>query len=234
MFCPYCGVKYDGSLIKCPSCQKIIPSAEGQKAAAAASPQRQRPQRTATSSGTLQPEMLASVGDRMLALAFDRVAIGAILLMIASPFADRFPEIEQRLPSPVISILLGATSLFAIVFIYHFLFEAAFGTTLGKAVMGLHVQSVGDSSRFAGAATRNALRIVDALGLYLIGGLAASFTPWRQRVGDLLGGTVVLSLGVAKGARAAMMGLWIAVLAVCVVIASWLCPECAASLQQLR
>ena len=224
MFCPFCGVKQDAGSLRCTSCKKIIPKAD---AASAATPvaAKQRPKH-ADGAGVLKPEMLGSVGDRMLALFFDRVALAAVLLMAAAPFADRLTEIQQRLPSPAVSILLGAISLYAIVFLYHFAFEASVGTTLGKAVMGLQVQNAGEGGRVGAIATRNALRIVDSLALYLVAFLSASFTTHKQRVGDVVAGTVVLNLSVAKGARGAMMGLWVALIAVSLVIASWLCPEC--------
>jgi hypothetical protein len=92
--------------------------------------------------------------------------------------------------------------------------------------MGLQVRTVGDYNRFAGAALRNLLRIVDSIGLYLVGFLFSTFTLRRQRVGDLVGRTVVMDAAFPRGARAAMMILWIAVIAGAIWMAFMLCPTC--------
>lgn len=219
MFCPHCGVKNDGTPLQCASCKKSIPPIDGTTRAPAAAQPRGRP--SASNSAPL-----GSVGDRMLALAFDRVVVAALLLIVAAALLDYWRTNAATRPSDVFAGLIGGLVAVTAVFLYHVLFEAGFGTTLGKAVMGLQVQSDGERSRFVAAIIRNALRLVDGLALYLVGFLTANFSRQRQRFGDMVAGTVVLNLPMSKGVRAAMMLLWLALVATAVGIAAAICPEC--------
>lgn len=77
----------------------------------------------------------------------------------------------------------------AIAVIYLWLFEALFGTTLGKLAFSLHVYAP-RRLRFVGlgrSLIRNILRPID---LIVIGAILA-MAPGHRRLGDLLGGTVV-------------------------------------------
>ncbi len=226
MFCPHCGVKNDGSPIRCSSCKKSIPPLDARPATPS---QRARPR-----SDDSRSDRLGSVGDRMLAILLDRLAIAAILLMAAAWIGDNWSGIQPRLPSLPIAGSIAALSVFVFVFLYHLIFEAAFGTTLGKAVMGLQVANQSERGRFASAALRNILRVVDSLGFYLVGFLTATFTRQRQRIGDLVAGTVVLDLPMAKGARAAMMALLVTVLVSSIWVAYALCPGCSEAVAKLR
>jgi uncharacterized RDD family membrane protein YckC len=220
MFCPHCGAKNDGTPIVCSACRKTIPHATASDRAP--EPSRARPGRATTTTN----ERFSSVGDRMLALLFDRIVIGALLLIAAAALADQWRSLQPRLPSAVFSGILGGFTLLLIGFLYHVIFEAGFGTTLGKAVMGLQVRTDGERGRFVAVVIRNALRVVDGLGLYLVGFLFATFTERRKRFGDSIGGTVVLDSAMSKGARGAMLFLWVALIAVAAGISAALCPTC--------
>lgn len=222
MFCPYCGVNNDRGEILCFICKKTLPSLDAPVHAQGSRP---RPDRSAAT------EAFGSVGDRMLALVFDRVAIAAILAMIGTWIVDNYGAINPRAASGQWG---GAAAVVATIFLYHALFEGAFGTTLGKAMMGLQVRMVGDRSRFVAALIRNALRIVDSLGLYLVGFLSATFTPRRQRLGDIVAGSVIMESGIGRGARAAMMVLWIALVAGAIWVSTALCPTCKLDVPGLR
>ena len=217
MFCPHCGAKNSGSPIQCAACKKSIPPLDAAPAA---------PSRPARPEVAKTTDRLGSVGDRMLALVFDRAVVFAIAVMVAAAFGEQWRSVAPRLSSVVMSALAGGFALVTAVFLYHFLFEAGFGTTLGKAIMGLQVRSDGERGRFAGAAIRNALRIIDGFALYLVGFLVASFSQKRQRFGDLVGSTVVMEMPMSPGARGAMMFLWLAVLVASLWIAYALCPTC--------
>jgi uncharacterized RDD family membrane protein YckC len=81
---------------------------------------------------------------------------------------------------------LGLGILLALVYVIAA--EAAFGTTVGKLALGLHVYAVrGGPVGLGRAFVRMLLRPVDVL---LIGGVLA-LLPAHRRLGDLLGGTVV-------------------------------------------
>ena len=226
MFCPNCGKKYDGSPIQCPSCKKIIPSLDASRQASTPSPQ--RPGRAASAAGA-QEVRFGSVGDRMLALVFDRALIGALALVVVAALVDQRQSNNAPLPSGFVAGLGGALILVTIVFLYHVIFEAGFGTTVGKAVMGLQVRNESDRNRFVAVIIRNALRVVDGIGLYVVGFLIATFRPRRQRLGDTIGGTVVLDMPMSNAARAAMMVLLIAAIVAAVWVAAAICPGCVPS-----
>jgi uncharacterized RDD family membrane protein YckC len=162
----------------------------------------------------------------MLALLLDRAVVLAFLLIGVAAIADQWATLSRRMPSTLVSALAGGIALVVAVFLYHLVFEAGFGTTLGKAVMGLQVQGDGERGRFMAMVIRNALRVVDGLLVYVVGFLIASFSRRRQRFGDVVAGTVVLDLPMSKGIRAAMMVLWVALMAVAVGIAAAICPTC--------
>lgn len=77
--------------------------------------------------------------------------------------------------------------------IYHVIAEAATGTTLGKWIVGLRVrQADGAPVTARGALLRNLLRPIEAEGMVLLGGLVMANSARRQRLGDLLGRTIVV------------------------------------------
>lgn len=79
---------------------------------------------------------------------------------------------------------------------YGVLFESTLGATPGKLLTGIVVVSADGERAGPGAVlARNLLRMVDALGFYLLGFVVLSFTSRRQRLGDLVGGTVVVRRG---------------------------------------
>src|SRR6266540_6295921 len=220
MFCPYCGVSNERWEAKCFVCERTLPSLDAPVAAASG---RQRASARRGAAQAAQPT-LASVGDRMIALLFDRVVVVAILMVGGAWAADRW--VGYRFTSAIWAAAGVVGVVFVVTFLYHFISEVMLLTTLGKAAMGLHVGVEEDRNRLAAVAIRNALRIVDAIGLYLIGFLFATFTSRQQRVGDLVGGTVVVDWRVPRGGRAAMMVLIGIIVVAAVWLASNICPTC--------
>ena len=233
MFCPYCGVSNERWEAKCFVCERSLPSLDvmGKQAAAAATPSgRARPGRRAVADSS-QPA-IASVGDRAIALIFDRVIIAAILMAAGALGADVWTSFKFQ--SPLWNILALAGAVFAVMFLYHFISEVAVLTTVGKAAMGLHVGVEEGRNRFGAIAIRNALRIIDGIGLYLVGFFFATFTSRRQRVGDLVGGTVVVEWPIPRGGRAAVMVLMVIIVAAAIWIAWSICPTCARQMPSIR
>jgi uncharacterized RDD family membrane protein YckC len=92
---------------------------------------------------------------------------------------------------------------FAITVAYFTLFESLFGATIGKFATGIRVRKA-DGSRldFAPALIRNLLRIIDAIFVYLVGAIFVWTSPIKQRLGDRVAKTVVVtasSVGTASG-----------------------------------
>jgi uncharacterized RDD family membrane protein YckC len=228
LYCPYCGANNDRGEGKCFVCEKSLPNLRDAASAAAAGSARAATrvvERRDASGGPL----VGAVGDRVIALLFDRIVIAAIL-MVVSAWAT---SAHYQPPTSTSGALSVGGAVILITFLYHFLCESIFLTTVGKAAMGLHVGIEDDKNRFAAVAIRNALRIVDAIGFYLIGFLFATFTLKRQRVGDLVGHTVVVDWPVARGARAAVMFLIIVIIAAAVWISTMICPECGSSVSHM-
>ncbi len=101
-----------------------------------------------------------------------------LLLWTHEGFADR--------------LAVGAEFL-AIMFLYYLLQESAFASTIGKRLLGVRVVGYdGDPMSMRQALIRNSVRLVDWLPLvYLLGGLSIAVSRKRQRLGDILAGTVV-------------------------------------------
>jgi uncharacterized RDD family membrane protein YckC len=102
---------------------------------------------------------------------------------------------------------LATASLYVLLFLLVFAYPAAFetlwrGRTPGKAMMGLRVVTIeGGPIRFRHAAIRAILGVFDKyVGSGLVGLLSVVFTRRNQRLGDLVGGTIVLRE--RSGARA--------------------------------
>ncbi len=138
---------------------------------------------------------LAGVGSRALALMMDslyQIAILAVLLLVALGLGLTGRMFGSEGAWVMAFLILG---LFAIQFGYYALFEALWsGQTPGKRQMKLRViRTNGRPLTAAGSVARNLMRLVDSLpSLYGIGILVVMLTPRRQRLGDLLAGTVVV------------------------------------------
>ena len=88
--------------------------------------------------------------------------------------------------------------LVLITFLYFFLQEAAFSTTLGKAIFGLRVVDLnGGRISWRAALIRNVLLFVDALLSLLVAAISMAISPNRQRVGDRFAHTLVVSAATA-------------------------------------
>ncbi|HEY0591121.1 MAG TPA: RDD family protein [Thermoanaerobaculia bacterium] len=221
MFCPSCGAKNELERTKCFVCGKLLPHAQP-AAAQASQPGERRAPRPRAEMG----DRAASVGDRMLALLFDRLLLGALALLAVAYVATT----NWRAPvSPLTLGIIGALALMLLAFAYHTLAETLAGTTLGKAILGLSVRNEGDHGKLAAIAIRNALRLADGLAGYGVGFCVALFAPRGRRIGDLVAGTVVLSNAVPPAARAVLLLTFAALVGFALWFAWQLCPSCTTS-----
>jgi len=211
MFCPFCGVKNTTGLTQCFVCGRKLPALDAETPVKPARPPTMSRERPAAP----QP---ARLGDRLIAVILDSVLLSAILLVAAAAIW------WDRLRIPVLAVAIGGT--FAIIFLYYWLLEGAFGATLGKAIIGVRVAGVAGTTRgFGAAAKRNAFRLVDGLPLYIPGFFVAVFSRHHRRLGDLVAHTVVLEQRLPLGWRVAVTLLWLALLAAAVWGAVVLRPE---------
>lgn len=88
-------------------------------------------------------------------------------------------------------------SIFLIYLLYFFLCEGAFSTTIGKFLFSLQVRQLdGRKCTWTSAACRTLWRLVEVNPILLgalPAGLAVYFSKRRQRIGDMIAGTVVVS-----------------------------------------
>jgi uncharacterized RDD family membrane protein YckC len=90
--------------------------------------------------------------------------------------------------------LLYYVLAFAVLVLYHSIFESTSGATPGKFITGVRVRATdGSRAGFGRCLVRNVLRIIDGLFYYLVGWIIAMVSgPRRTRLGDMAGGTVVI------------------------------------------
>ena len=77
---------------------------------------------------------------------------------------------------------------------YYFALESGAGQTVGKKLMNLRVvRADGRPAGMREIAVRSILRVIDGIGLYIVGLIVMLVTgERRQRLGDLAGGTIVV------------------------------------------
>jgi uncharacterized RDD family membrane protein YckC len=128
------------------------------------------------------------VGDasksRLIALFLDHFIAFALMLFVVALVPERLPVIK-------------AAFFFLIYLAYFVLLEALWSRTLGKYFQGLVVRKLdGGRCDWRAALIRGGLRVVEVNPL-LLGGLPAGLfvisTGRKQRLGDILAGTVVVS-----------------------------------------
>lgn len=132
---------------------------------------------------------LAGVVRRAGAWGIDILVIGALSVSVWVALAFGAALVGE------VALALGLVAHFFIQWGYFAGFEWAWrGQTPGKKAMGLRVlEETGVDLGFYPAVVRNLLRVLDSLPAgYLVGGAVSLFANDRQRLGDLLAGTVVV------------------------------------------
>ena len=128
------------------------------------------------------------VGDaskaRLIAVFIDHLIAFALTLLVVAFVPDTIPSLK--------AVLFFLTYL-----AYFFLMEALWSRTVGKLFQGLVVRKIdGTRCDWKAALIRSALRILEVNPL-LLGGLPAGLvimaSERKQRIGDILAGTLVVS-----------------------------------------
>ena len=147
------------------------------------------------------------VGVRFFALIIDTIILGILLWIFMKVFSGNYANgcnsgfnigsnvsINQ---SEAFYGLCGfsAQLYFLVAFAYYVLLEWKLGGTLGKLATGMRViKSTGESLDLKASLIRNVMRIVDFLPFfYLVGAISVWNSKTKQRVGDRLAKTVVVS-----------------------------------------
>jgi uncharacterized RDD family membrane protein YckC len=121
---------------------------------------------------------------RLIAAFIDHLIAFALMLMVVGLVPESLP-------------LLKAVLFFLVYLAYFVVLEALWSRTLGKFFQGLVVRKLdGRRCDWRAALLRGSLRIIEVNPL-LLGGLPAGLviiaSERKQRIGDLLAGTVVVS-----------------------------------------
>lgn len=209
-FCGRCGAAIDGSRRFCPACGAAVqPPVSGRSSATATTP----PAPTESLAGTVipfpesaghrpAPLPLASLGSRLLAQLVDLLVLVGVFFLVRA-LVDRASGETETAFSATDWLTLRALGVTASVALLYFaLSEALTGATLGKLAAGIRVALPdGDPGGPWAALLRNFVRPIDAVGLYLVGGIVALTNARRQRLGDLVAGTVVIKRPTTAGMR---------------------------------
>jgi len=137
-----------------------------------------------------------SVAPRGLAYILDTLIVAVLTAVLISLGLLKGQGLESLDPEAIREMLQSNSGLavYLILFVYFMVFEGAWGRTPGKMALGLRVVRIQDGSPcgWARALIRNAIRPLDLFFVGLPGGMVVMLTPGRQRIGDLLGGTMVV------------------------------------------
>lgn len=224
MECPFCQSQTSVYSKRCKSCGKAIPPgqyllAESGVVDAAV------PDTSAAAAGAARTPgryRFARLGDRFIAFVLDTAFLFGLFAIVDAWAFTRWGSVEgSELRLTTASLLIAVTLNTTMLFLYGWLLEAAWGATLGKAMVGIRVVGTRQGRSFSACAVRNVLRIVDGLGFYLVGTVVAACSAARQRVGDMYARTAVIEESFGNGVRIGAIVLWTASLAT----AGWAVPR---------
>ena len=155
----------------------------------------------------------ASLGDRLIATVLDSmVALAAFTIIGVWSFKRWGFSNGDDFHLTVATLWVAGALSATVLFLYLWLLEGWFGATLGKVIVGIRVARVTARSSLGASAIRNALRIVDGIGFYLVGAMFAGCSKLRQRLGDIVAGTIVVEEAFAPGTKLVALLLWLAAL----------------------
>ena len=120
------------------------------------------------------------------------IIVDAILLMIIGWIIAKF---TGQTTEEGFNLMGGPALLwFLVSFGYYIVMEAMWAGTLGKKALGLKVvKEDGTKLDWGASIIRNLLRIIDGFALYLIGAIVVWVSKKKQRLGDMVAHTLVVS-----------------------------------------
>jgi uncharacterized RDD family membrane protein YckC len=146
---------------------------------------------------------------RGLAYVIDTAVVAVLTAVLMTAGILEGGGLESLDPDAVREMLQSNSgfAVYVILFAYFLLLEGLWGRTLGKLALGLRVVKVQDGSPcgWSRSVVRNLIRPFDLFFLGLPGGMVVLLTPARQRIGDLLGGTLVVRPVTVPAAMAAVI-----------------------------
>jgi uncharacterized RDD family membrane protein YckC len=152
---------------------------------------------------------MARLGDRFLGLLIDSIPLSGVSIVLASHLAKVGTKMIFGFKISGEPSWAPYMGFMALSFVYFSVLEGTCGWTLGKALVGIKVQSLnGEKCHMRASLIRNLFRLIDGLGGYLLGFLVALFSRSRQRLGDYLADTVVVERDLSMRWKALAILLW--------------------------
>lgn len=157
---------------------------------------------------------IAGLGARFTAALLDSFVVGILYYVVGLAVALRTGGntangFNLNGVSAIVTMGLVTGAFIA----YYWLFEGIFGATIGKGMMGLSVRDDGGGKcSLSESLIRNAMRLIDGIGGYLVGFIVAKMSPLKQRLGDKTAGTVVVSVPASAGVRMTWALVWVVAL----------------------
>lgn len=207
MQCPNCQSQLSPYAAQCDRCGEEIPAGqhllEESGIVEPAPPAKPAKPGRSPSTGDYR---FASLGDRFIAFVLDSAMLFGLFAIVDAWAFMRWGAVEgTELQLTTAAVLMAVLLNSSILFLYGWLFEAACGATLGKALVGIRVVGSDGRGIFSSCAVRNALRVVDGIGFYILGALVAGCSGIRQRIGDLFAQTAVVEESYGIGIRIAAL-----------------------------
>ncbi|MEA2054897.1 MAG: DUF1614 domain-containing protein [Candidatus Thermoplasmatota archaeon] len=125
--------------------------------------------------------LYASTFDRSIAFVLDSIVLFPFSVFLAIISRMNF-------------LLIFSIFLFSLQFLYFTVLEYFYGLTVGKAFMNITVKADSmEKMDFISSFTRNVIRFFDMfLGFYLISLILIILSPKKQRLGDIVAGSIVV------------------------------------------
>ncbi|MGZ4870101.1 MAG: RDD family protein, partial [Halobacteriota archaeon] len=191
--CAQCGTATSPGAKYCESCGAPL-AAQGPQRPAQGPPAYQAPAFYTGARTSYQ-----GVAIRFVAILIDYVIISIIAGILVFPFLVAAVAVNlTSVDASAISLgSIAAASVvgFVVWFLYFTLLEGHYGQTIGKMALNIKVVREADGAPidYGEAAVRTILRIIDGLFDYLIGAIFIWTSDEKQRLGDRVAHTVVVS-----------------------------------------
>ena len=156
--------------------------------------------------GYLLPQ---SVIPRGLAYLIDTAVVAVLAAVLMATGVLQGGDLQTFDPAAVRELLdsNAGLAIYVILFGYFLICEGAWGRTIGKIALGMRVVRAADGTPcgWGRSVIRNLIRPIDLFFIGLPGALLVMLSPARQRIGDLLGGTLVIRTVTAPAAMAVVI-----------------------------
>ena len=197
--CAQCGTPASRGAQFCAACGATLTGPRTHPSQQVAPAMQPAPTYQAPAYYTGTPTPYIGVAIRFVAILIDYLIIGVISGILAIPLfiAAIAANVANGYVSAVSSGPIVALSVAVLVvwFLYFTLLEGRYGQTVGKMALSIKVVREADGAPidYGEAAVRTVLRIIDGLFDYLIGAIFIWTSDKKQRLGDRVAHTVVVS-----------------------------------------